>query len=403
MAKVELADFLWEHGAPGGADDALIEEAIGVLEAGARGRGLALAYLLKSRSLWHVKGREKERLVWAERGLSLARKLDAKDLLVRGLGYRSFARVGLGDIRGALEEGREALRLAHSLGLGAETARVYSNAGQWIAENDPAASLEFTRECFEFAERRGITEHAMFMRAHLVSHLLNTGQWDEALQLADVVAGSPVDPWTRRLALRRKAQMLLLRADVPGATMIVSELLFQVRKGAPVHQLVDVLELAAHLEWRRGRTTTALSLVDEIERTGLEISGWDLLELLPILGRAGRADHARRLLGIAVPAGSIGQQHALAAARAIVTEAEGRLEEGARLYGEAAERWEKFGYVSDRGEALIGAGRCLVGLKRLDEARLRLGEARKVVEPLGARLFLDDIEELLRRMGAHSL
>jgi len=41
-------------------------------------------------------------------------------------------------------------------------------------------------------------------------------------------------------------------------------------------------------------------------------------------------------------------------------------------------------------------GRCLRSLDREDEAEVVLSEARRVLEPLGARPALDEIDELLR-------
>ena len=50
------------------------------------------------------------------------------------------------------------------------------------------------------------------------------------------------------------------------------------------------------------------------------------------------------------------------ACRAQLAEAGGDEAEAAVLYAEAAERWRGFGNVRERAYALLGQGRCLVGL-----------------------------------------
>jgi hypothetical protein len=77
------------------------------------------------------------------------------------------------------------------------------------------------------------------------------------------------------------------------------------------------------------------------------------------------------------------QQHALCAARAILAEAGGETEEAARLYSEAAERWEGFGVVPERALALLGRGRCLLALSD-PAAGGALRQAREIFATLGA-------------------
>jgi tetratricopeptide (TPR) repeat protein len=56
------------------------------------------------------------------------------------------------------------------------------------------------------------------------------------------------------------------------------------------------------------------------------------------------------------------QEHALVASGAILAEARGDIDEAARLYSEAAERWGQFGVVPEQAFALLGLGRCLLAL-----------------------------------------
>jgi hypothetical protein len=70
------------------------------------------------------------------------------------------------------------------------------------------------------------------------------------------------------------------------------------------------------------------------------------------------------------------------AARAILAEARGEVEEAARLYEQVAERWARFGVVPERAYALLGAGRCLLRLQDKG-AEDFLRESRELFATLG--------------------
>src|SRR5207244_10011122 len=77
----------------------------------------------------------------------------------------------------------------------------------------------------------------------------------------------------------------------------------------------------------------------------------------------GDRELARRLVGGLEPQYPLAE-HALVAANAALTEAQGDLEAAADAYAEAADRWERFGVVAEQAFALLGRGRCLLRLAR---------------------------------------
>ena len=87
--------------------------------------------------------------------------------------------------------------------------------------------------------------------------------------------------------------------------------------------------------------------------------------------------------------------HALAAARAALHEFDGAHEQAARLFEEAAVGWEAWGFVLGRGEALLGAGRCLLAIGRTDAGRERLTDARAIFAGLSAQPLLARVDALL--------
>jgi hypothetical protein len=66
----------------------------------------------------------------------------------------------------------------------------------------------------------------------------------------------------------------------------------------------------------------------------------------------------------------------------------------ARLYAEAAARWQEFGNVPEPAYALLGQGRCLLALGR-PAAELPLAQGREVFASMDYKPALAETEALL--------
>ena len=93
------------------------------------------------------------------------------------------------------------------------------------------------------------------------------------------------------------------------------------------------------------------------------------------------------------------QEHALCACRAQLAEANGRHEEAATLYAEAADRWRQFGNVPERAYALLGQGRCLIA-QGTSGAETPLTEARELFASMSYKPALAETEEQLAHAQA---
>ena len=82
------------------------------------------------------------------------------------------------------------------------------------------------------------------------------------------------------------------------------------------------------------------------------------------------------------------------AALAAVAEIDGQREEAASLYAASAAILERLGCAGVTGP-LVGLGRCLIGIDRIDEGRAKLREAREKCERLGAVVRVAEIDRLL--------
>ena len=149
-----------------------------------------------------------------------------------------------------------------------------------------------------------------------------------------------------------------------------------------------------------GQPAAAAALLTELDAYPGARDNPNYADLLPALVRAGIG------IGDAVLAEDLvrGLQarnayatHALVAANAALTEARGDLQAAADSYLDAADRWERFGVVPEQAFALLGRGRCLLGLSRPTEATPVLRQAREILARLGAAPALAEADSLLER------
>jgi tetratricopeptide (TPR) repeat protein len=110
--------------------------------------------------------------------------------------------------------------------------------------------------------------------------------------------------------------------------------------------------------------------------------------------RIGHPELAERLVSGLEPRTPYAE-HALVAAEAALAEARGDLRIAVDAYADAADRWERFGVVPEQAFALLGQGRCLLGLSRSSEASSALQHAREIFERLQAAPALAETDALL--------
>jgi tetratricopeptide (TPR) repeat protein len=89
-------------------------------------------------------------------------------------------------------------------------------------------------------------------------------------------------------------------------------------------------------------------------------------------------------------------------AQAVLAEAQGDLQEAAKLYADAGDRWSNFGVVLEHGQALLGLGRCTARLGRRSSARDWLLDARKIFTQLDARPLLAETDGWLHQVTAQT-
>jgi tetratricopeptide (TPR) repeat protein len=403
-AMVRLARTYWFRGETD-RKRALLAQAIGLLEREPPGRELALAYTHTAADHM-VANRSQDCAVWSEKALALAQELGLDAEAIRARQLRGLARCQLSDVGGGLADLREALRLSLDLGLGNETIRSYGNLGDWVwLAEGPARGLDVKRAGIEFGERRGLTLPVMWAKAETLWPLFDLGQWDELLR----VAGDVIE-WDRRqdggqvtvVALTYMAYVLVCRGELSQAHPLAEEFLPRAREIRDPQVLVPAVAVVSLIEHARGNRSTAVRLIEEIEEVTRDrpvFRARHLPEALRVCVAAGAIRLAEGLLDTSVHLAAR-HRYSVLTGRAVLTEARGEYDAASALYAEAAERWADYGFALERGQAALGAGRCLVAVGRHDEAAARLDEARRAFDPLGAVPLLAEADRILAQ-GHH--
>src|SRR5918996_2191583 len=378
-----LARARWRHGQTSRARD-LIYEAIPILERDGA-PDLVLAYE-RAASVDVLGGRSQEGLRWAEKGLALGRELGVENV-VRPLQFRGLARLDLGDA-GGLEDLREALDLSLRLGLGIETATSYLNLSEAIAPFEPLpSSRELMEASLEFSRRRGLRHHEMWTRASRLWLLYELGEWDELLREGDELLVWDRNHGSTQIGvnvLMTAGPVLAQRGAVDEAEQYAAIFLPQAREIGDPQTLGPALVFGAVIHALSGKLDEATSLLADFEGATSPYANWPgggFADCLRVCVAAGDLDLGEKLLAATDNAMSnLANRATRAGGKAILTEARGAKDEAAILYREAVSGWSEWGSVVERGNALLGLGRCG------DEDAFREGMA--IFEQLRARPFI---------------
>jgi class 3 adenylate cyclase/tetratricopeptide (TPR) repeat protein len=385
-----LATVYWNQGDTRRAN-AVLNEAIELLEREPPGAELASAYVRMAADRV-VSGHAGEALEWADKALALADDLGGLPRIrPRALDARGTARCDLGDF-GGMDDLRAGLALGLELGSGYDTAVLYNNLVEpvWLVEG-PDAALAVCEEGVDFAERRGQSEAAMWLRASTLGALLDIGRWDEAVTLADEAIAWDLAHGGDYLAIGCRRYLTLILAwqgDLIAARDLSQRVLPRAREIDDLQQLVPALVNAALVAQATGDRPAALALVTEAAQLttdragGRRFLGQHVADMVRVAA-APAPELARDLIAAAEPSAT---RYRLAAttATAVLAESTGAVEEAAAQYATAAEGWDAYRQVLEHALALLGQGRCLTAMGE-PEGEPVLRVAHEQLKALGAR------------------
>lgn len=260
-----------------------------------------------------------------------------------------------------------------------------------------------------YARARGLTRTLDTLEGNTLDGLFETGELDEVLRVADdLISRFEARGDARHVEVVRGAQVRVWALRGPDPTVAgTCDLLESLSRGTEdAWGAFDTLSPAASARAALGQTEIAVTLLAELAvGPGTDPGNPNYTAHLPSMVRTalmiGERDLADRFLEGFEPLNPYAE-HSLVAANASLTEARGNSQAAADAYADAADRWERFGVVPEQAFALLGQGRCLLGLARPTEAAAILQHARDIFERLGAAPVLAENDVLLQRAIALS-
>jgi hypothetical protein len=258
-----------------------------------------------------------------------------------------------------------------------------------------------------FAQSRGLTEILTYTTVSTLDPLVDLGRLDEALEIAVDIIDRLAGESTLHLmeAYAKQLRILALRGRAEMAVDWLESLESDVRHAVYAEHAVAGLASCAFARVGLGQgdlAAASLARIDIVPGGGTSLP---YAPYLPGMVRTalavGERELAERLVNGLEPRYPYAE-HALVAAHALLLEDRGELHAAADAYREAAGRWERFGVVTELGCALLGSGRCVVGLGRPTEAAHLLHRAREIFERLGAEPALAEVDALLAQASERS-
>jgi len=332
---------------------------------------------------------------------AMSRELGLADPAL-ALHWRGIARLELGDETGA-EDVDRAIAAAREQGLGSELSEIEYNRATTL--NTLAAHvglrLQTLRDGLESVSQRGDQSFANAFRALIVYTQFFAGEWDEALEDIRSLEGELLESEARydlHMLRVTEALILSLRGQPEDAREQVQWLLEQGRAGGRLDNLSFSLVAVAVVNLAAGEDLLATELLRELSDWGFTVlvRSWQANIVLRACLALGSLDLAETMVGH-IRGTSPQEVASKATCDALLSEGRRKHDSAAPRFAEAARRWHDLGVPYENAQALLGQGRCLMALGRVQEAAHPLDQAREIFERLGAKPALTETDEWLAK------
>ena len=358
--------------------------------------GVALwAQLARAQFLF---ARAAEAVATADATLPLAERLDLVPILADLLVTKGSALVNVGRPReglGTIETGR---RLAESANLTYTILRATLNASGLLSDDDPRSARQAAQRGLDLAVRFGLPSFITSFLGIVAYASLHTGDWAAAIATLDeglepAGEGNRIDLVS---ALAMIAQYRILQGE-PGATDLreIERLLVGETDPQAASRLPWARATIALAEGKPGMAEEAANQLLDILPTIPDPFCWNVVARTALWARdserAARALARLRATGLHGPAGEAN----LATISAGLAALSGRPDEARSTYRTALQSWRDLGLRFD--EALTAIDMATLLGPAVPEARAAADSAREILTRLGAKPFLERLEEAIQR------
>jgi tetratricopeptide (TPR) repeat protein len=343
-------------------------------------------------------------LEWVQRASEVYRRR-GMDVPLTLQSWRAQAECGLGELAAA-DRLLAVIRAMRDEGLGRETAVAYVNAQVFRYPLLGTAAYDISDEGLEFARSRGITEVQGLLEVNRCYGLFVAGSWADALSRLEAssswLAEGPQFAALFFWDFRARILVSLGRGDEAICDVQRADELAQQHSGDPgVHRWVrcGMAEVLTAIGQQSRATEVLNELADWPRPQGYFGDEENIPGLMRCALRLGEADLAEQLARGLQPGLPL-VDHVIVTAQALLAWANGEHEAAAAGFADAVIRWQDFGMPYEKAQALLGQGRCLLGLGKVPEAAAVLERAREIFSRLGAKPALAETNELMLQLSS---
>jgi predicted ATPase/class 3 adenylate cyclase len=354
-------------------------------------------------------GRSDEAMARNEFALAIAEALELPEVLSQALNTKSLLLSGLGRHQEARLLIRYALDLALANDLSEAALRAYNNlAGVADTLNRSHEALNTFRAMSELAQRVGDREFGRRADTSTIRVLIDRGEWDEALELADELlrADDDVSPATSADLAMQPFFVVIQRGELDEAR----------RQWEGWGEFVDQSDVqwwAAHryceafLLLAESRPADAIDPADDVLASSLGIGHWAAtaglevgLEVAAAVGGNEKVDELLSLIEL-TPPGHLNPHMRAIGARFGARRAalQGDSVTASAGFVAAAELFQEMERPFDLAVVQLEHAEWLTAEGRVEEAAAPAAEAREIFERLRATPWIERLERISTRIG----
>jgi class 3 adenylate cyclase/tetratricopeptide (TPR) repeat protein len=328
----------------------------------------------------------------ADRALGRAERLEVVPLIADALITKGSLLNYVGRAYEGIAAQEAGIRLAEEQGRNQTLVRGLLNQGVALIGRDPRLALERSRTAYSLASKLGFRGNYAIALGNSGEVAVSLGEWDWALTATSEAFVEDLEPGDRASILRTREEILAARGEpVEG---VIEEHWRLIGTDATGTERSNIVAAQAAVDFAAGRFREAAD--------GLRLSAADNSANIPTdLPRAGRAlvwlgdtDGLREIVTMLENSGVRGRvmDVHLRALRAAIAALAGQRDEAAAEYVAALGEFAELGLVFDQALTALDMARALG--TEATAVRTALAEARTILERLGARPYLERLDEL---------
>jgi class 3 adenylate cyclase/tetratricopeptide (TPR) repeat protein len=328
----------------------------------------------------------------ADRALGRAERLEVVPLIADALITKGSLLNFVGRSYEGIAAQEAGIRLAEEQGRNQTLVRGLLNQGVALIGRDPRLALERSRTAYSLASKLGFRGNYAIALGNSGEVAVSLGEWEWALSATSEAFVDDLEPGDRASILRAREEIMAARGE--PVEDIFEEHWRLIGADATGTERSNIVAAQAAVHFAAGRFREAVD--------GLRLSAADnAANIATDLPRAGRAlvwlddlDGLREIVAMLENSGVHGRvmDTHLRALRAAITALAGERDEAAAEYVVALGEFAELGLVFDQALTALDMARALG--TDATAVRTALAEARSILERLGARPYLERLDEL---------